>query len=194
MITFMPMINYREALRSLDDARLDKQILEVEQIVNAIMDPEDGYRNHPCTRMWSPYVLNLLTYGIYAVGVWAERQRKNPMERDSRMYSRQVAIANHMGSMRAAKSHQIPMWVGDIDFHESHRSNLIRKDPIHYNSWPCTPINMPYLWPHVVGPDEYKLYISVADQKRLQVGERVLPEYLEMLPDGEVIYDEGRVD
>lgn len=187
MQTFMPMIEYKAALETLDDARLNKQILEVTQLANAIMDPTAGYQHHPATRMWRPHVLALLTYGISAAGVWARRKRISSMERSASLYSCQVAIAKHLGPRRAAKSHQIPPWVGDVDFHESHRSNLIRKDPIHYNDWPGTPELMPYLWPVTHDDGSYSLYICNADRKRLKNGERVLPEYLVMLPDGEVV-------
>lgn len=187
MQTFLPMISYKEAVEAIDDLRLNKQILEVTQMANAIMDPSAGYRNHPAVIMWSGNVLSLLTYGIYAAREWEERGRKNPGERANALYSRQVAIAAHLGPKRAGKAHQKPVWIGDTDFHESHRSNLIRKDERYGEVWPGTPVDMPYLWPRVASPDSYGLYISAADQKRIKTGERVLPEYLAMLPDGEVV-------
>ena len=39
-------------------------------------------------------------------------------------------------------------WIGDERFHSSHRSNLLRKDPIYYGKydWKETP-DLPYYWP-----------------------------------------------
>lgn len=41
-----------------------------------------------------------------------------------------------------------PWWVGIKEFHRSHQSNLIRKDPALYGPiWPGVPIDLPYFWP-----------------------------------------------
>ena len=43
---------------------------------------------------------------------------------------------------------QLPPWLGDADFHRSHRSALLRKDPAHYRPFfPDVPDDLPYVWP-----------------------------------------------
>jgi hypothetical protein len=44
----------------------------------------------------------------------------------------------------------IPLWLGNQDFHNSHRSNLSRKDPVYYAqfNWDV-PDNLPYIWPTI---------------------------------------------
>jgi hypothetical protein len=40
-----------------------------------------------------------------------------------------------------------PSWLGNSDFHASHRSNLLRKDPEHYAQFGWTESdNLPYVW------------------------------------------------
>ena len=41
-----------------------------------------------------------------------------------------------------------PLWLGDPTFHASHRSNLLRKDPVFYgkHGW-SEPTDLPYVWP-----------------------------------------------
>ena len=40
-----------------------------------------------------------------------------------------------------------PSWLGNPDFHASHRSNLLRKDPEHYAQFGWTESdNLPYVW------------------------------------------------
>jgi hypothetical protein len=41
-----------------------------------------------------------------------------------------------------------PKWLGNADFHASHRSNLLRKEPSHYSQfhWVESP-DLPYVWP-----------------------------------------------
>lgn len=42
----------------------------------------------------------------------------------------------------------LPPWLGDEDFHRSHRSSLLRKDPEHYRPlFPDDPDDLPYVWP-----------------------------------------------
>jgi hypothetical protein len=41
-----------------------------------------------------------------------------------------------------------PHWLGDKDFHDSHRSNLLRKDPDWYSQFHWEVANdLPYVWP-----------------------------------------------
>jgi hypothetical protein len=42
----------------------------------------------------------------------------------------------------------MPPWWGDPAFHASHRSNLLRKDPVWYGQfgW-AEPPDLPYVWP-----------------------------------------------
>jgi len=41
-----------------------------------------------------------------------------------------------------------PAWLGEDALHASHRSNLLRKDPVYYAryNW-IEPSNLPYVWP-----------------------------------------------
>ncbi len=41
-----------------------------------------------------------------------------------------------------------PAWLGDPRFHDSHKSNLLRKFPEHYCQFHWNvPANLPYFWP-----------------------------------------------
>ncbi len=41
-----------------------------------------------------------------------------------------------------------PIWFGSKDFHNSHKSNLLRKDPEFYGKYNWNVLNnLPYLWP-----------------------------------------------
>jgi hypothetical protein len=46
------------------------------------------------------------------------------------------------------KSFSYPDWFGNKEFHASHRSNLLRKDPEFYGKYGWTePHDLPYIWP-----------------------------------------------
>ena len=42
----------------------------------------------------------------------------------------------------------MPTWLGNEAFHASHRSNLLRKDAVHYSQFGWSePADLPYVWP-----------------------------------------------
>ena len=121
------------SLQCLDTKRLGKQRVEAKQLVNAIRgDGSAGWSNHPCARMWSGHVEALKHYHNLAILTWIERGYKNTMP---------LFLVDH-------KNMILPPWFGDPAFHASHRSNLLRKDPIHCGQfgWSESP-DLEYVWP-----------------------------------------------
>lgn len=61
----------------------------------------------------------------------------NPLDKDLAI---QEAILEHV--------YKYPSWFGKQEFHDSHKSNLLRKDPKHYGqfNWNVKS-NLPYYWP-----------------------------------------------
>jgi len=48
----------------------------------------------------------------------------------------------------AKGSFLLPPWIGQENFHASHRSNLLRKKPDHYGQFGWDePRDLPYVWP-----------------------------------------------
>ena len=133
MQTFLPYDNFRNCALCLDRLRLGKQRTEVLQILNALNGDSRGWVNHPATRMWRGYEAALWLYGQTMIGEWEARGYKNNM----------VLPGDY-----AAKDIVFPPWMGDRKFHASHRSNLLRKDPVWYGQfgWQDDPA-APYVWP-----------------------------------------------
>jgi hypothetical protein len=137
MQTFLPYPDFRESLRSLDNKRLGKQRVEAYQIISAITGrprkdgkPYRGWVSHPCSVMWKDYVNALKLYYNDCIDVWKERGFKNTMEYES-----------------IEGDFVLPEWIGNEEFHSSHRANLLRKDKEYYSKfkWGENPDN-PYLW------------------------------------------------
>ena len=43
---------------------------------------------------------------------------------------------------------ELPQWLGNLEFHASHRSNLLRKDPVWYGQFGWVEdAGLPYVWP-----------------------------------------------
>ena len=109
------------------------------QLVNAISGvpgkdgkPRKGWVNHPAAVMWRGYLDALKWYHNLAIDEWVRRGYNNNMK---------------MMAYNAVEM-EFPWWVGDEEFHASHRSNLLRKDPEFYGRYGWKePSDLEYVWP-----------------------------------------------
>lgn len=138
MQTFLPSPKFIESAQMLDNKRLGKQRVENLQIMQALLMGR-GFVHHPATRMWAGYEWALLLYQEAICLEWVDRGF-----RDTCLASTQALYFKH----RDSGEEYAPKWLGWKDFHKSHQSNLIRKDPEHYGPlFPGVPNNLPYIWP-----------------------------------------------
>ena len=71
MQTFLPYESFDKSASVLDWRRLGKQRVEGMQIINAIENPNpQGWKNHPITIMWTPYVTALKHYTNVIIREW----------------------------------------------------------------------------------------------------------------------------
>lgn len=109
--------------------------MEVLQILNTLKGISNGWSNHPAVRMWKGYENALVEYGIEVCIQWMKQGYKD---------SCFLKIYQH----KENKQTIYPDWLGDFNFHTSHKSNLIRKLPEFYsNLWPEVQDDLPYVWP-----------------------------------------------
>lgn len=139
MQTFLPYPNFTVSMMHLDRRRLGKQRVETRQIQTALQTG-GGWSSHPATRMWQDHIEALMLYGDCCIREWMRRGYKNTMPLMITAEADQVTDA--------LRSIRMPSWLGEEDFHASHRSNLLRKDPDHYGQfgWTESP-DMEYIWP-----------------------------------------------
>ena len=136
MQTFLPYKDYNQTARCLDYRRLGKQRIECKQILNALAGYSKGWTRHPATLMWKGYESELCQYGISICKEWIARSYK---DQQLDWFIKENENYPTIGK---------PTWLGSIDFHHSHRSNLLRKDFIFYNKYNWNvPNDMEYVWP-----------------------------------------------
>lgn len=142
--TFLPYPDYTLSAAVLDDKRLGKQRVEVLQILNTLHEiPTEsgkprGWSNHPAVRMWRGCELQLCEYGLVITEEWKRRGFKDTCYNKIRQHLDWAEGGNMLK----------PIWFGDVDFHDSHKSNLLRKDPDHYGKFfQHVPADLPYIWP-----------------------------------------------
>lgn len=140
MQTFLPIASLVGSLRVLDNKRLGKQRVETYQIIKALTLENYGWKNHPAVKMWKGSEYTLAEYGLISCEVWTARGFNDSLR---------TVFDEYMTKFRDGRmSLNYPKWFGDDRLHSSHRSNLLRKDPVHYGAydWPERS-DMEYFWP-----------------------------------------------
>ena len=130
MQTFLPYPDYVDSVRCLDWRRLGKQRVEAWQILRALQGIKKGWANHPAVKMWRGHEAALAQYMNICIREWKRRGYRNNMQEID------------MGPALP------PSWLYATDICASHRSNLLRKDPVYYGQFGWTePPDLPYVWP-----------------------------------------------
>lgn len=146
MQTFAPMgRDLTAGFDILDYRRLGKQRVEAWQILNVLRGVDnDGYPkhhkgwvSHPATRLWEGRTAGLAYYGVLCCQMWRRKgYRDGLLHRFNEVYELYSEFEDPSP----------PIWLDWIA--DSHKSNLIRKDPEYYGPiWPWIPDDMPYYWP-----------------------------------------------
>ena len=136
MQTFLPYSSFQESAKSLDRMRLGKQRVEALQIIYSLTNPNYGWKNHPAVKMWKNHVPALANYGIAICDEWIQRGYKDTTRDKFLQYAKNETVVI------------LPKWIGNKDFHLSHQSNLLRKNPDWYSKFEWNVSNdLPYIWP-----------------------------------------------
>ncbi len=148
MQTFLPYPDFKQSAAALDYRRLGQQRRECYQLLRTMLvdKPEaqkqvfcedfdwtktKGWRNHPAGVQWHGYEAALAHYSDVMIDEWVARGYKNTMLRRC-----------------LVSEFPLPPWLGRPDIHASHRSNLLRKDPVYYGKFGWTePTDLEYVYP-----------------------------------------------
>lgn len=135
MITFLPYRDFKLTAICLDSKRLHKQVREGHMILKTLDGRDYGSSNHPVMKMWRGYREALLEYICYMV-----------KECKFRKIAKDDLLLGEYFDFPYVRKY--PNWLGDADFHSSHRSNLLRRNPLWYAifQWKDDPMK-PYIWP-----------------------------------------------
>lgn len=145
MQTFLPYPGFADSAAALDRRRLGKQRVETLQVLRGLLVPGYGWRNHPAVRMWTGYVEALTRYGLDMCQAWCALGHADTCAATMLADSGLERVRDQEA---LAAQGELPPWLGDPDFHLSHRSALVRKDPDHYAPlFPGVAPDLPYVWP-----------------------------------------------
>ena len=131
MQTFLPYVSFIESAEHLDYRRLGKQRVEAFQILNSLKN-HDRWYNHPAVKMWEGFEEALKFYCNCMIEEWVARGYRNNMKLYKINYDELV----------------LPKWIGNEEFHKSHRAALLYKNHDFYSkfNWEEEP-KLDYIWP-----------------------------------------------
>ncbi|MFF0549693.1 MSMEG_6728 family protein [Streptomyces sp. NPDC004311] len=149
MQTFLPFASFDASAAALDPRRLGKQRVEAVQVLRGLVVPGYGWRRHPAVRMWAGYEEALVRYGLEICEAWTAGGRADTC---AVTLVEDLAVQRPRGMPRTqeqlAADGELPPWLGAQEFHRSHQSALVRKDPGFYRErFPGVPDDLPYVWP-----------------------------------------------
>jgi len=113
--TFLPHADYYESAAALDKRRLNKQITECYQLLNALL-ADGGWQHHPAAKMWSGHEGSLVSYASCCYHEFVDRG-------GTPSHKSWWKILNEYGHL----PDKSPKWLGDEVFHSSHRGRLLHK-------------------------------------------------------------------
>ncbi len=148
MQTFLPYADFERSARSLDPKRLGKQRVECIQVLRGLTVEGYGWRHHPAVKMWRGHEEALGRYSFTCCEVWVESGFGDTCAATIGAELAAVGISAVRSQAELAEAAALPPWLGDEEFHRSHRSSLVRKDPDHYRPvFGDLPDDLPYVWP-----------------------------------------------
>lgn len=138
MQTFLPYSSFERSAECLDSKRLGKQRVEAFTLLKVIVNPErKGWRNHPAFKIWEEHGIALVVYGMDMCTEWKRRGYVDNLYYEFEYLAKDIKDRNI----------EMPDIIGYEPYHASHRSNLLRKDPIYYGQFGWKePSNLPYVW------------------------------------------------
>ena len=142
MQTFLPWPEFHWSAHTLDNKRLGKQRVETLQIMTALLHGT-GFVHHPAVKMWKGYERALLAYQQAICREWSSVRGFDDSCWDKTRLMFLDAVKDPMATPLI-----LPAFIGNVDFHISHQSNLLRKDEQHYRKFfPGIRDDHDYIWP-----------------------------------------------
>lgn len=122
----------KESVSCLDNKRLGNQIYR-----EALTLIRGGWPNHPCSKLWINHKYALSKYCLFGL---------EELKNRGRYYPHWFEVFNNY--LKEFPDNGLPSIIGNEQFHLSHKSNLIRKNPLYYRPifGNDIPDNLPYVW------------------------------------------------
>ena len=124
MQVFIPFREPIEVAKCLDSRRLNKQIIECSQIIDAILGTGKGWFNHPVVKMYVKHVPFLEDYTNCLMCYQSYLRNKSPEEN----------FLGYAEFYSTCALRNLPEFITQ-DLCDQHKRRLYTKDPVYYNQF-----------------------------------------------------------
>jgi len=119
MQTFMTDRDWSTVASTLDSVRLNKQLVECQQILAVLHGKRQGYKNHPAVKMWAGYEKALATYAkCMGQEIWYRTGKTHKSLKKIKEYDFSNSCRDE------------PKWVTMEEIIVTHRSRLVQKGKV----------------------------------------------------------------
>ena len=137
MQTFLISSDYQRSAYCLDNKRLGNQRNEAMTILKTNLGFSNGWKNHPCCKMWRGYEGSLARYSWEIIQEWKRRGYEDTCE------GKLLNLISYNDFIHS----EDPYWLGGEKFHSSHRAALLFKKYEWYSQFNWTEMpEMKYVW------------------------------------------------
>lgn len=135
MQVFLPYRSFRQSALCLDTRRLNKQIIELKQIIKASVKGFGAWSNHLIVRAWRDHESALIIYGLQCCIEYTKRTGKTHATEAwfKALISDNCVFKND--------KRYLPDWCYCLEITNQYKANLLAKDPDHYSqfNWQVQP-------------------------------------------------------
>ena len=143
MIIFMPFDDFTWSARCLHDDELNVLRRDILVVMQNLTREDVVWEKHPSVLMWKGRERALLAYQQAVCYEWSSVRGHDDIYWDSTRLSFLRFVDNPMATPLIP-----PSWMGNVDLHISHQSNLLRLNETYYRRhFPGIKKDHPYIWP-----------------------------------------------
>ena len=143
--TWLPVPSFQETALVLHNEELHKVRKDVLYILDVLAGRFQHMKHNPSVTMWRGSELVLVAYGVNMCTEWKARGQRDKLSDRIFAYAEEALRTN---ALNPKDNGNIPWWLGNVGFHESHKSNLIALRPEHYQTiWPSVAADLPMVMP-----------------------------------------------
>lgn len=149
MKTVLPYANLAVCAYVLDDRTLERQRIEVQQLIGVLRDGRQDRAEG--ARMWDGHVAMLALHCSVLIREWRRRGNAETMVEPFAADGAR-GIAHHVRDLLPATAAEarVPDWMGDEAIHSAHRGWLLATRPDDYARWGWTDAPR-HEFPHALG-------------------------------------------
>ena len=145
MQILLPYPDYEQTANALTPSILRHQVMDIITTLSVIHETARNlpmYEGHPSVMAWEGYAPQLAHFGLVCVEALQVRSLQAAKYRESLDWHLDTATSGEYSMDK-------PAWFGSPKLHRSHKSVLIRIDPLKYRRiWPSVPANLPEVFPY----------------------------------------------